>query len=220
MIARKVSLGAGGVVLLALGCHSTTPQTSGPVAVALRSGDVGRTPRGFTTALTGGGGPVSWIVRNDTTASGGRAIVQESVDDTSYRFPLCVYDGFVGADVSAEVKFKTISGTVDQAAGLVLRYTPENYYVARPNTLEDNINLFKTVNGKRIKLAEVATKTPAGEWHTLGFSVKGSHLTVTLDGEVVIEQDDTTITGPGKVGLWTKADSVTAFAELKIEVPQ
>lgn len=217
-----------GFVVVAAGfvvsCSPASPGTEkiGGVSTApashprLTAADVGRPPSGFTVALTGGGGPIAWAVRNDPTAAGGLAVVQESKDDTSYRFPLCVYDATPAADVSAEVRFKAIGGTVDQAGGLVLRYRPENYYVARANALEDNINLFKTVNGNRIKIAEVTARVAPGQWHTLGFSAKGPHLTVTFNGKPVIEADDATFAEPGKVGLWTKADSVTAFADLRI----
>lgn len=179
---------------------------------------MGHAPAGFTTALTGGGGPVSWVVRNAPAApDGGPVVVQESADETSYRFPVCVYDDASAADVAAEVQWKPLSGTVDQAGGLVLRYRPENYYVARANALEDNVNLFKTVNGNRLKIAEVPVKVAPGQWHTLKFAARGSHLTVWFDGKSVIEADDATFRGAGKIGLWTKADSVSAFANLRIE---
>jgi hypothetical protein len=188
------------------------------VTVDFESCEVGKAPPGFTTALTGGGGPIAWVVREDAKApSGKKVVVQESSDDTSYRFPLCVYDNFAARDVAVEVKFKAISGKVDQAAGVVLRYTPENYYIARANPLEDNVNIFKTVNGKRTIVAEAAIKVSAGEWHSLGFKAKGPHLTVSLDGKVVLEKDDSTLGETGQVGLWTKADSVSAFDDLKIE---
>ena len=83
--------------------------------------------------------------------------------------------------------------------------------------LEDNIDLFKTVKGRRSKIEEVPVKVAAGEWHTLRFEAKGRHLKVTFDGRVVIETNDRTFSNPGKVGLWTKADSVSAFSGLKIE---
>jgi hypothetical protein len=209
-----------GAVLCAAGCAmsgNADKETVQDVSFAAGKGEV---PQAFTTALTGGGGPISWVVREDASAPGGREIVQTSTDDTSYRFPMCIYEPIVAKNVSAEVKFKALAGTVDQAAGLVLRYRPENYYVARANALEDNVNLFKTVNGNRLKIAEVEVKVTPKEWHTLGFSAKGKHLTVTFDGKTVIETDDTTFARSGKVGLWTKADSVSAFADLHIETNQ
>jgi hypothetical protein len=200
------------LVVVAAGCGSA------PTTIDFEKDEVGKPPAGFTTALTGGGGPVSWVVREDATApSGKKVLVQESSDDTSYRFPLCIWDGIVAKDVKATVQFKAVSGKVDQAGGIVLRYTPENYYIARGNPLEDNVDLFKTVKGKRTKILEVPMKAAMGEWHSLGFEAKGSHLTITWDDKVVIETDDTTFTEAGKVGLWTKADSVSAFDDLRIQ---
>lgn len=203
--------------LAGVGCvGQSAPPLSGPLNVGMNRGDLGKVPAGFSVALTGGGVPPEWSVREDAGAPGGAAVVQESKDETSYRFPMCIYDGAAAKDVTAEVKFKTISGTVDQAGGVVVRYAPENYYIARANALEDNINLFKTVNGNRLKIAEVETKVTPRAWHTLALTARGSHLTVAFDGKTVIEADDATFQSAGKVGLWTKADSVTAFAELRI----
>jgi hypothetical protein len=200
------------LVMVATGCSAS------PVTIDFEKDEVGKPPAGFTTALTGGGGPVSWVVREDPSApSGKKVLVQESTDDTSYRFPLCVWDGLVARDVKATVRFKAVSGKVDQAGGIVLRYTPENYYIARGNPLEDNVDLFVTIKGKRSKLVEAPMKAAMGEWHTLGFEARGSHLVVTWDDKVVIETDDKTFSDAGKVGLWTKADSVSAFDDLVIE---
>lgn len=208
-----------GVAALVTGCAAWNSEKS-PVSadtIHFEASEAGRLPRDFSTALTGGGGPLSWVVRADADAPGGWALVQESADDTSYRFPMCIYDKVQARDVAVETRYKAISGKVDQAGGLVLRYRPENYYIARANTLEDNVDLFKTVKGKRSLVAEVPAKVSAGSWHTLRFEAKGPHLTITFDGKVMIEKDDDTFLNRGKTGLWTKADSVTAFADLKIE---
>jgi hypothetical protein len=143
-------------------------------------------------------------------------LAQESSDATHYRFPLCIYEKMRARDVAVEVKWKPLSGKVDQAGGIVLRYTPENYYIARANALEDNVILFKTVAGKRSTIEEVPVKVTAGQWHTLGFTAKGPRLKIIFDGQTVIERDDSTFSNPGKVGLWTKADSVSVFTDLKI----
>ncbi len=203
----------------AAGCSGSGNRAENPepVTIDFASTEVGKLPPDFATDLTGGGGPISWVVREDVTAPSKKALVQESADDTSYRFPLCIYQKTVARDVAVEVKYKAISGKVDQAGGIVLRYNRENYYIARANALEDNIVLFKTEKGKRTKVEEVTVKITGGEWHTLRFEAKGPHLKVAFDGKTVIEKEDTTFTEPGKVGLWTKADSVSAFADLKIE---
>ena len=48
-------------------------------------------------------------------------------------------------------------------------------------------------------------------WHTLRVDFSDRRIRVSLNGKTVIEVDDTHISGPGAVGMWTKADSVTAF---------
>ena len=130
---------------------------------------------------------------------------------------MCIDDDFVARDVAVEVNYKAISGKVDEAGGIVLRYTPGNYYIARANALENNVILFKTVNGKRSKVLEVPVPVAPREWHTLRFEARGTHLKITFDSKVVIETDDETFRNLGKIGLWTKADSVSEFNDLKIE---
>jgi hypothetical protein len=91
---------------------------------------VGGLPPGFSTAVTGGGGPAAWSVVEDPTAPSGRKVLaQTSTDRTSYRFPLCIYDRLSAADVAVSVAFKPVSGTVDQAAGLVARLKDKDNYI-------------------------------------------------------------------------------------------
>jgi hypothetical protein len=204
--------------IIALGCAGCALFLHQSFAIHFDSSEVGHVPRDFSTALTGGGGPVSWVVREDPEApGGGPVLVQESADNTAYRFPMCIFDNFIARDAAAEVKYKAISGKVDEAGGIVLRYTPENYYIARANALENNVILFKTVNGKRSHVQEVSVPVARGVWHTLRFEARGEHLKIIFDGKSVIERDDTTFTNSGQVGLWTKADSVSAFTGFKIK---
>jgi hypothetical protein len=128
-----------------------------------------------------------------------------------------IKDGFV------EVKFKAIAGSQDRAAGIVWRAKDaNNYYVTRANALEDNVVLYKTVNGTRSALDIVGRKggygidvrVPANTWHSLRVDFKASHFTVSFNGKQLFEVDDSTFTDAGRVGLWTKADSVTLFDQM------
>jgi glycosyl hydrolase family 59 (putative galactocerebrosidase) len=181
--------------------------------------EVGKPPADFSTALTGGGGPVIWVVKEDPSApSGGKVLAQTSTDKTDYRFPLCIYDKFTAKDVTVSVRFKAVAGKVDQAAGLVARYQDKgNYYITRANALEGNVNLYKVIGGSRKHFAGVKAKVSSGEWHGLKLGVKGSHFQVFFDDKLLFEADDDTFKDPGKVGLWTKADSVTYFDDLQVE---
>ena len=183
---------------------------------------VGELPAGFSTAVTGGGGPAVWRVVEDAGApSGGKVLAQTSTDKTSSRFPLCIYEGLTAADVEVSVRFKPVSGTVDQAAGLVARYRDkDNYYIVRANALEHNVRLYKVERGKRTQFAGVDVKVPANQWQTLMLEVKGTHSRVFLNDILLFEADDRTFRDAGKVGLWTKADSVTYFDDLTVKTSE
>ena len=175
-------------------------------------------PLSFDTALTGKGGPVRWELLEDESAPNGPMVLAEtSADRTSDRFPLAILRGFEGRDVEVQVGFKPVSGKVDQAAGLVVRLQdPDNYYIARANALEDNVRLYKVVDGKRRQFAGVDVEIPAGEWQELGLRVEGDHLSVSLDGRELFAATDRSFAEAGRVGLWTKADSLTHFDDLVV----
>jgi hypothetical protein len=181
----------------------------------------GQLPAGFTTALTGRGRPGAWHIVEDRTApSGGKVLAQTSTDKTSYRFPLCVFDQLAVTDITVSVQFKTISGTVDQAAGLVARFKDQdNYYMARANALENNVRLYKVQQGRRTQFAGVGVKVPGNQWQRLTLEVIGTHFRVFFNDTLLFEADDPTFRDAGKAGLWTKADSVTYFDNLTMARP-
>jgi len=171
----------------------------------------------FTLWRTGQGTAGEWTVVSDPTAAGGTAIAQVSKDRTSYRFPLAVYKPFSGTNLEASLRFKPVAGSVDQAGGVVVRLqTPDDYYVARANALEDNVRFYRVVKGKREQLAGADLKVVGGAWHSLALKAEGSRFTVTFDGKELFAAEDGTITDSGKVALWTKADSVTYFDSVAI----
>jgi hypothetical protein len=178
----------------------------------------GRLPPGFWQAVTGLGGPPSWKVQADSNAAGGRKVLaQTSADPNGRRYPVCVSDAVWARDMAVSVKFKAISGKVDQAGGVVVRYRDaNNYYIARANALENNVRFYKVQEGNRIQLAGLDAKVTGGVWHKLSLRTHGKHFTVIFD-DTQFEAYDATFPGPGMGGLWTKADSVTYFDDLKIE---
>src|SRR5215203_1267754 len=186
----------------------------------------GGLPAKFHPALTGSGAPGVWAITADTSApSQPNVFAQTSADKTSYRFPLAIADEGSFRDLDLSVRFKTISGRVDQAAGLVWRLKDaNNYYIVRANALEGNVVLYKVQNGKRTDLpvkGEGRTygkkaKVPSGEWSTLRVVAAGNLFEVYLNNQKLYEVEDNTFPEGGKVGLWTKADSVTHFDDLRV----
>jgi Domain of Unknown Function (DUF1080) len=178
----------------------------------------GQLPAKFHTARTGSGAESKWAVIADPTApSKPNVVAQTSTDQTDYRFPLLIADEGSFQDLELSVRFKAVSGNVDRAAGLVFRLKdPNNYYVVRANALENNYRLYHLVNGRRRQFAGANFKVTSGEWHELRVEAKGNKITCYYDGVKKIEASDDTFKDAGKVALWTKADSVTYFDDLKV----
>jgi hypothetical protein len=177
---------------------------------------VGKPPTGFSFALTGQGKPGVWLVRKDDDAHG-NVLVQTDADATDYRFPVAVYDAVTAKDVDLSMQFKALSGKGDQGAGLVWRYRDQNnYYITRCNALEDNCTIYHVVNGRRVPFLNQNVKVAFNVWHTLRVEAVDDHFVVTYDGQKVLDAKDGTFKAAGKVGLWTKADSVIAFDDFTI----
>jgi hypothetical protein len=155
--------------------------------------------------------------RRGRRSSRGRAVDQTSQDPTDGRFLLLVQKVGAPADVSVGTKIKLISGRVDQAGGLVVRLRdPNNYYVARANALEGNVRFYKVTGGKREQLGGADLPVTANAWHDLRLDAQGDRFTVSFDGQELFTTVDASIATAGKVGLWTKADSVTRFDALNV----
>lgn len=192
---------------------ATSPATAKSIHVDFEKFVTSAELEGFTSALTGGGGAVRWAIQEDPSApSGAKVLTQLSTDKTNQRYPLCICNSFSARDVEVWTQFKPISGEVDQAGGVVARYTDRNnYYVVRANALEDNVRLYRVVNGVRTQFAGADVKVAPRQWHTLKLIVRGSHFQVIFNDKTLFEADDKTFDAAGKVGLWTKADSISEF---------
>ena len=154
----------------------------------------------------------------DKTATGRKALAQLDPDRTDYRFPLAIYMPTVPADVEVTVRFKPVAGKVDQAGGVAVRLADnDNYYLSRANALEDNVNFYRVVGGKRQEVARAKVKVSRDEWHSLTLRAKGKEFTVVFDGRPVLTTKDDRFSSPGKIALWTKADSITRFDRIEIK---
>jgi hypothetical protein len=192
-------------------------QTSGKqLAYNFDSDTPGQLPAKFHSAKTGGGTQEKWVVTTDPTApSKPNVVAQTSTDQTDYRFPLLISDEGSFQDLELSVKFKAVSGGIDRAGGLVFRFKdPNNYYIVRANALENNYRLYHVLNGRRSQFAGANFKVSSGEWHELRVEAVGNKITCYYDGNKKIEASDETFKDAGKIGLWTKADSVTSFDDL------
>jgi hypothetical protein len=181
--------------------------------------DIGSPPADFQFARTGQGPLGKWIVVSDETSFAGRVIEQSSTDRTDYRFPLAIFDPIVAKNVDVSLKFKPVAGRVDQAGGIAARVVDaDNYYVVRANALEDNVRFYRVVRGRREQIDGMNIKVASNAWHSLGLKAQGERFTIEFDGKTLFTTTDKTFTGAGKIALWTKADSVTRFDHIAIDV--
>ncbi len=194
----------------------------------------GPLPAGFSTALAGFGHPGQWQILTDavppvptdpaatnTAAVTQGVLAQTAVEPRDEHFPLCVYDGLQFRDFKFTTRFKVQSGLLEQMAGIVFRYqSASNFYVLRVSELGHNLSFYPMVNGIRtsdpILIAPNLNFAP-GTWHTLAVNVEGINFNCFLDGRPVGPEIHDTLYPVGKVGFWTKSDSVSYFTDASVE---
>ncbi len=189
-----------------------------PVKRDFESDAIGSPPTGFDFGRTGGGREGKWVVRVEKGGTANHVLLQESADKTDYRFPVAVLKEGTYKDVTLSVRARPLSGEVDQGFGLVWRYRdPNNYYITRCNALEDNCRIYHVAGGSRRQFGGQNVKVAKSAWHTLKLEATGNRFVVFYDGSKVFDGTDDTFKDAGKVGLWTKADSVIEFDDFTVE---
>ncbi|HMC22258.1 MAG TPA: family 16 glycoside hydrolase [Thermoanaerobaculia bacterium] len=177
---------------------------------------VGAPPRGFEFARTGNGPEGKWTVAPERGNEKNHVLLQSSGDKTDYRFPVAILRNESLRDVTLSVRARPLAGEVDQGFGLVWRYRDvNNYYITRCNADEDNCTIYHVINGSRRAFQNHNVKVPTNVWHTLKMEARGNHFIVWFDGEKVLDGHDDTFQS-GRVGLWTKADSVIEFDDFTV----
>jgi hypothetical protein len=183
-------------------------------------------PPGWTVSQTHTGGVPKWaLVRDPSAPSPPCAFAQISTDLTAGRFPLAIWERTELRDGEISVAFKPVSGTIDQAAGVVWRYHDRNnYYIVRANALENNVVIYKVQDGIRVSIAPKGLPSRAygvqhaiakGAWATLRVVFQGPVFTVYVNGDRLFAAEDRTFAS-GQTGLWTKADSITYFDDFQL----
>ncbi len=188
--------------------------------------EVGKLPYDWSEYATGRKKQTVWRIVDD---NGNKVLAQLSDDNPNYHFNVAVYNGLETVNVKLKVRLKGVHGRMDRGGGFVWRFTDaDNYYVVRANPLEDNVVLYKVVNGKRTDLPLLGKGRTYGVdvpklgngWNELALTVENDLFTVYLNGKELFKVKDKTFTGAGKVGLWTKADAVTYFDDFEIETTE
>jgi Domain of Unknown Function (DUF1080) len=196
---------------------------SSPVAAGSPAGSPAAQAQRWTFDSDPAGGPPqgaqafsgTWAVRGESDAPSPPNVLCQTGEA---EFPALQLGDGLYADLVVSTRFKPISGREDQAAGLIFRIQDkDNYYILRANALEDNVNFFKYQGGRRSGLKEAPAKVPSGQWQELRLEVRGNVFRGFLNGQPVVDVTDDTFKNAGRVGLWTKSDSVTCFDDVQVQ---
>ena len=200
--------------LLVLAMVILAPPAFAQLVVPLTTAD-GRVA--CTQGMTGLGRPPSWQPVADPDAPDGWALAETAGDPTDLRFPLCVSAQGVARDFDATLRFKPISGTRAQVAGLMFRaQSASDYYVVRANSLDNSVRLYRMEKGKRSQLAAKEAPIEAGKWHSLRVIAANERFEVALDGKTLFDVNDRSLPQAGPLGVWSQADSVTRYGSLLV----
>lgn len=191
---------------------------------------LGQRPSGFLSVITGKGAAGDWKIveaempsafaplsPNAAATSKKRVLAQTSQDETDEHFPLLIYTNEVFGDFTFTTRFKCVSGKVEQMAGVAFRIQDEkNYYIVRASALGNSFRFYKFVDGQRSPPIGPEVPIPVGTWHEMTVTCKGNQIHCLLNGKETIPvlQDQTF--ARGKIGFWTKSDSVSYFTDAKV----
>src|ERR1700692_2004808 len=188
-------------------------------AISFESTQTGVAPEGWTATLTGSGDP-KWTIESDQTAPSKSKVLKQSGRAT---YPLILKNDTSIKDGFVQMRFKAVAGSQDRAAGIVWRAKDaDNYYVVRANALEDNVVLYKNVNGVRSPLDIVRRKggygtevtVPADTWHSLRIEFSGSRFRVSFNGGQLFEVEDSTFADAGRGGVLSQGDRGTVLCPI------
>jgi hypothetical protein len=169
----------------------------------------------FDFFISGDDRPSKWsVIDNDA----GRGLTRIGAEPNDHRLAFALYRPFSGCDVYVTTRFLTIPGKIDQAAGLFVRFrSPDDYYAVRANALDNRVILDRIAAGRREMIGGMDVNVSGHAWHTLGIAAIEGRLTVFFDGKELFVATDRRLPGPpGKVGLWTQADSMPVFESLEV----
>ena len=170
------------------------------------SDEPGSIAKGFTSEVG------QWEIAKE----GANRVLHQKAKSDDATFNVALAEGTTFKDVDLSVRLRAVAGELDRGGGVVWRAKDKkNYYICRYNPLEDNFRVYKVVDGIRTMFKNA--KTPGDDkWHFLRVTMVGPKITCFLDGQKLLEAEDTTFEGAGMIGLWSKADAQSYFDDLTV----
>lgn len=191
---------------------------------------LGQMPAGFESVLYGEGEPGLWRiieaeVPRPLPALTARApvpkkpvLAQLSRDLTDEHYPILVYTNEIFRNFTFTTRVKCVSGIVEQMAGVVFRYVDaQNFYYVRVSAKGNTFRFFKVVRGLRSNPIGPEIQLTADVWHEIKVECEGNRIRCFLNGKQVIPDMTDNDLSEGRVGFWTKSDSVSYFSEAHIQ---
>lgn len=213
-LSRRRLISTAAAAAAALGIHPRERAMAAPAELRLPE-NVPEARIDFETASLQGWTTVDgqWAIEETAGAPMGKKVLVQRATRNEFNVIVAPPGPFTDVDVS--VKFKPMSGREDASGGIVFRFSDGKYYVVRANALEDNFRLYYYDRGRR-QLASASVKAPAlAQWHLIRVVAVADHIQGWLDGTLLLDHHDARFKS-GRVGLWTKADSITAFNDLTV----
>ncbi len=157
------------------------------------------------------------ILQSEMAKNGKHVLGQLMGKGAEHAYKVVLVQGTTATDLDLRVSFLPISGKADMGGGLIWRATDDrNYYLARANPLEQNIRVYRVVNGIRHLLQNFDQTIDVRQWHTLRVTHQGCRVNIFYDDKQVFDLCDKTFHA-GMIGLWTKSDAVTYFDDLQLQ---
>ena len=177
-------------------------------------------PKGFVIGTLFDGRPAGeWkVLITDRAKSAHQVLAQLMGKGAEHAYKVVQVEGLAPMNVDVQVSFLPISGNADMGGGVLWRAADDrNYYLTRANPLEQNIRIYRVVNGVRHLLQNFDQIIDVKQWHTLRVINQGCRSRVLFDEREVFDLCDESFSR-GRIGLWTKSDAVTYFDDLRMQV--
>ncbi|HUP57161.1 MAG TPA: hypothetical protein VM598_06890 [Bdellovibrionota bacterium] len=172
-------------------------------------------PAGWESGFLGEKGAPRWLVKRERSALSASHVLRQE-GDAPYAW--IVRSGFEALNGVAEVQFRIESGKIDPEAGLIWRFQDaRNYYYVRGNALLNNIVFYRMLDGRKEAVKSVDLPVAYGRWHRFKVVFRDDSVAVTYDGKQIMSLQDTRLRKPGRVGLFSMADTVASFDDFAAE---
>ena len=130
-------------------------------------------------------------------------------------FPRVIVRDLTFTNFTYRIRCMVDGGDTDRACGLLFRaQDSDNYLITRANALEGNLRFYRVVGGDRQQIASVDVAVSSGIWYELAVTMHGDAVTIRWNGAVALESTSDRFPR-GKLGLWTKADSIVHFDDVE-----